>query len=100
MKFTTDFTTINGKTYVDIVNEIEASLNARTVFVCRYNNHPEDSYLYLYIAQARDHYITGLANINRGHGVGLYENHYNVSFKQAMEILTDKISDYNKTEEV
>lgn len=100
MKFTTDFTTIDGKTYVDIVDEIETSLNAKVVFVCRCSNHPEDFYLYLYIAQARDGYITGMANTSRGNRVGLYENHYNCSFKQAMEILADKISDCNKTEEV
>lgn len=100
MKFTTDFITIDGNTYINIIDEIEASLNARPVFVCRRSNHPEDSYLYLYIAQARDGYITGMANTSRGNRVGLYENHYDCSFKQAMEILADKIYDCNRTEEV
>ena len=96
MKFTTDFTTINGETYAAIIQEIVASLNATPVLVCKDSNHPDDDYLYLYVAQARDGYITGLANTSRGNSVGLYENHYNCSFKRALEILADKIHDCNK----
>lgn len=96
MKFTTDFTTINGETYAAIIQEIVASLNATPVLICKDSNHPDDDYLFLYVAQARDGYITGLANTSRGGRVGLYENHYNCSFKRAMEILADKIHDCNK----
>ena len=96
MKFTTDFTTIKGETYAAIIQEIVASLNATPVIVCKDSNHPDDDYLYLYIAQVKDGYITGLANTSRKGYVGLYENHYNISFKRALEILTDKIHDCNK----
>ena len=96
MKFTNDFTTINGETYAAIVQEIVASLNATPVIICKDSNHPDDDYLYLYIAQTRDGYITGLANTSRGGRVGLYENYYNISFKRALEILADKIHDCNK----
>lgn len=96
MKFTTDFTTIRDAIYVDIAMEIEASLNATPVIICKQSNHPDDDYLYLYIAQAPHGYITGLANTSRNGRVGLYENHYNLSFKRALEILADKIHDCNK----
>ena len=96
MKFTNDFTTIRDAIYVDIAMEIEASLNANPVIICKDSNHPDDDYLYLYIALGPNGYITGLANTSRKGYVGLYENHYNLSFKRALEILADKIHDCNK----
>lgn len=96
MKFTTNFTTIGYDTELAIRKEINESLNASAVFICKDSNHPDDDYLYLYIALAKDGYITGLANTSRGGSVGLYENHYNISFKRALEILADKIHDCNK----
>lgn len=96
MKFTTNFTTIGYDTELEIRKEINESLNASAIFICRYSNHPDDDYLYLYIAQAKDGYITGLANTSRPGYVGLYENYYNISFKRALEILADKIHDCNK----
>ena len=97
MKFTTDFTTISAKARISIIEAIRNDLNADTEFICKDSNHPDDDYLYLYIAKAKDDtYIVGLANTSRGNSVGLYENHYNCSFKRAMEILVDKIHDCNK----
>lgn len=99
MKFTTDFTTISEKNRIAITEEIRSSLSADTEFICKDSNHPEDDYLYLYIAKAKDDtYITGLANTSRKGYVGLYENHYNLTFKRALEILADKIHDCNKEE--
>jgi hypothetical protein len=98
MKFTTDFTTINEDIRKAITEAIATDLNATAVFICYDSNHPDDDYLYLYIAQSRDGYITGLANTSRDNSVGLYENHYNCSFKRAIEILADKIHDCNKEE--
>lgn len=96
MKFTTDFTTIDSEAYLAISKEIMASLDASPILICRQSNHPEDNYLYLYIAKRHNGYITGLANTSRGGSVGLYENHYNLSFNRALEILADKIHDCNK----
>jgi hypothetical protein len=97
MKFTTDFTTISHYTEYEIGKAIKLDLNADMVFLCKDSNHPDDDYLYLYIAQSEDDtYITGLANTSRGNSIGLYENHYNCSFKRALEILADKIHDCNK----
>ena len=93
MEFTNDFTTIDGDVYAAISKEILDSLGAVPVTICRQSNHPEDNYLYLYIAKRNDGYITGLANTSRNGGVGLYENYYNISFKRALEILADKIHD-------
>ena len=42
-----------------------------------------------------DEYIVGLANTSSGNRVGLYENHYDCSFKRALEILAEKIHDCN-----
>lgn len=97
MKFTKNFTTLDSNTYVDIAKEIIDSLGASPEFICKSSNHPDDDYLYLYIAKAFDDtYITGLANTSRDGRVGLYENHYGCSFKRALEILADKIHDCNK----
>ena len=99
MKFTTDFTTIDSEVYLAISKEIMASLDASPILICRQSNHPEDNYLYLYIAKRHNGYITGLANTSRGNGVGLYENHYNCPFNVAMSILANKIHDCNKEAE-
>lgn len=97
MKFTTDFTTIDTKTWADISTEILTSLNAEPIIICKNSNHPEDSYLYLYIAKdTNGTYITGLANTSRNGYVGLYENYYDITFKRALEIIADKIHDCNK----
>lgn len=98
MNFTNDFTTINEDIRASIDKEIASSLNASAIIICNGSNHPEDDYLYLYIAKANNGYITGLANTScKGH-VGLYENHYNCTFKSALKILADKIYDCNKGE--
>ena len=99
MKFTTNFTRIEYDTQLAIEYEIAHSLNAVPILICKYSNHPDDDYLYLYIAQSKaDEYIAGLANTSRNGYVGLYENHYNCTFKTAMEITMDKIKDCNKEE--
>ena len=96
MEFTHDFTGINVFVKAMIEEEIKQSLNATPVFICKYSNHPDDDYLYLYIAHTNNGYLTGLANTSRNSYVGLYENHYNCTFKRALEILVDKIHDCNK----
>ena len=96
MKFTNDFTTISEDISKAITEEIRGSLNAIPVIICKCSNHPDDDYLYLYIAQASHGYIAGLANTSRNGYVGLYENHYNCTFKGALKILEDKIYDCNK----
>ena len=94
-----DFTTIHEDTRKAITDEIWNSLEATPIIICRLSNHPDDHYLYLYVAQhGYEEYIVGLANTSRGGRVGLYENHYGCSFKRALEILADKIHDCNKEE--
>lgn len=91
-----DFTTIYTDVRKAIADEIWNSLEATPILICRQSNHPEDHYLWLYIAQKCDTYIAGLANTSRNGSVGLYENHYECTFKQAMEITMDKINDLNE----
>ena len=91
-KYPKDFTTIPTDIRESITEEIKNSLNAKPIMICYLSNHPGDDYLFLYIAQANDDsYIAGLANTSRGGFVMLGENHYDCSFKRAMEITTDKI---------
>ena len=96
MKFMTDFTTIYEDVRKAIADEIWDSLEATPIVICRYSNHPDDDYLWLYVAQKCDTYLAGLANTSRKGYVGLYENHYGCTFKQAMEITTNKINDFNE----
>ena len=96
MKFTTDFTTISAEIRIAIMDAIRRDLNAGGVLICKLSNHPDDDYLYLYIAESKNNtYIVGLANTSRKGYVGLYENHYDVTFQRALEILADKIHDCN-----
>lgn len=96
MEFTRDFTTISAKARISIMEAIRNNLNADTEFICKCSNHPDDDYLYLYIAHDKNGYIVGLANTSRTGYVGLYENHYNCTLKRAFEIIADKIHDCNK----
>lgn len=98
-KYPKDFTTIPTGIRESITEEIKNSLNAKPIMICCLSNHPEDDYLFLYIAKANDgSYIAGLANTSRSGQVSLYENHYGCSFKWAMEITTNKIRDLNMEE--
>ena len=98
-KFANDFTTIPADIKEAITKELKESLDAIPIMICRLSNHPEDNYLWLYIAQRNNgSYIAGLANTSRGGQVGFYENHYGCSFKWAMEITTNKIRDLKKEE--
>ena len=98
-KYAKDFTTIPADIREAITNELKDSLDATPIMICFLSNHPEDDYLFLYIAQTNDDsYIAGLANTSRSGGVILGENHYDCSFKWAMEITTNKIRDLNMEE--
>lgn len=99
-KFANDFTTIPADIREAITKEIKESLNATSIMICYLSNHPEDDYLFLYIAQQDKDgfYIAGLANTSRSGQISLYENHYGCSFKWAMEITTNKIRDLNREE--
>ena len=95
-KYPKDFTTIPTDIREEITKEIKESLDAKPIMICYLSNHPDDDYLFLYIAQGNDgSYIAGLANTSRSGQVGLYENHYGCSFKYAMEITENKIKDLN-----
>ena len=98
-KYAKDFTTIPTDIRESITEEIKNSLDATPIMICFLSNHPDDDYLYLYIACANyGPYIAGLANTSRGGSVMLGENHYGCSFKLAMEITTKKIRDLNREE--
>lgn len=84
------YTNVSDEIKSAITNELAASINAEPVLITRLSNHPDDEYLYLYVAKQKNGYVTGVANTGRN-GVGLYENHYGCTFKGAMEIFADKI---------
>ena len=89
-----DYMDIKMRTY-DEISDAVGKNGFDLTFVCRKSNHPNDDYLYLVIAEKDGHYVSWLANTS-GETVGLYEGHYCLSFKQAMEITTDKIYDYKE----
>ena len=82
---------IKTSTYNAIVDEVNRNHYIADL-VSRASNHPDDNYLYLVLASNNNEYVTWIANTS-GNQVGLYEGHYGLSFKQAMEILTKKIKE-------
>lgn len=100
MQLNNNYTSISIDVYTDIEKTIRKDLDADTVFVCHSSNHPDDDYLYRYIAKRPDDkYIVGLANTSRSNGVSLYENHYELDFKTALEILAKHIHVCGRKEE-
>ena len=87
--------------YTDITPEIKQAItdalndniNAKPILIIHMSNVQADDYLYLYVAEQPSGYVAGLANTS-GKEVGLYENHYRCTFKEAMEITTEKIRYY------
>ena len=86
-----DYLDIKKSTYDAIVDEVNRN-HYIVDFIFRASNHPDDNYLYLVLASNNNEYVTWIANTS-GNQVGLYEGHYGLSFKQAMEILTKKIKE-------
>lgn len=102
-KYSTDFTTITSEVY-DKINKAVEELDCMPVMICRLTNHPEDECLYVVIAKYtenhpayEDAYCVWEAAV-RGEQASLFYGHYGVSFKTAMEIVTDKVRDLNKEE--
>ena len=102
-KYSTDFTTIVPEVY-DKINKAVEELDCTPVMVCRLTNHPEDECLYVVIAKHTDthsahenEYCVWEAAV-RGETASLFYGHYGISFKTAMEVVTDKVRDLNKEE--
>ena len=88
------YTDITPEIKQAIANALNDNISAKLIFITHMSNIPADDYLYLYIAeQSSGNYVAGLANTS-GKEVGLYENHYMCTFKEAMEITTEKIRYY------
>ena len=106
-KYNEDFTTITSEVY-DKIRKATEELNCMPIMVCRASNHPEDEYLYAVIAQyIMPHPVYGkmycvwTANTSRPtEKADLFYGHYGVSFTVALKVLTDKVRDLNKEEEV
>lgn len=102
-KYNTDFTTITSEVY-DKINKAVEELDCIPVMICRLTNHPEDECLYVVIAKFIEQhpayenaYCVWEAAV-RGKTASLFYGHYGVSFKTAMEIVTEKVRDLNKEE--
>ena len=104
MEFTNDFTTISGEIAEKITKKVN-ELNCDTVFVCRLNNHPEDyDNLFMVIGKYKTpheyfdgQYAVWTANLF-GDNASLCYGHYHVSFKSALELLSERVRDLNKEE--
>jgi hypothetical protein len=103
-KYNEDFTTLPAEVIVKITNAVNEQ-NCTPVFISRLTNHPDDSKLFVVIAQYTDeHPIYGKAYVvweanTFGEQAMLFYGHYGVSFKTAMKIVADKVRDLNKEEE-
>lgn len=104
-KYSTDFTSITLDTQDKITAAVE-ELDCTPIMICRLTNHPEDECLYVVLAQYTEKhpayenaYCVWEAAV-RGESASLFYGHYGVSFKTAMEIVTEKVRDLNKEEEL
>ena len=104
-KYTEDFTSIT----LDIQDKITAAVNelgCEPILICRLTNHPEDDHLYVVIGQYIEPrpfcgkaYCVWTANVNRRSAMAeLYYGNYDVSFKNALKIVDEKVRDLNKEE--
>lgn len=105
-KYNEDFTTISTEVQ-DKIRKATEELNCTPIMVCRLTNHPDDHYLYVVIAQyTKPHPIYGNAycvweaNTSGPWEVAtLFYGHYGLSFKTALEVVSEKVRDLNKEEE-
>ena len=100
-KYNEDFTTISTEVQNKIVKKVD-ELGCDTVFTCRLNNHPEDyDNLFMVIGKYKTphkyfdgQYAVWTANLF-GDKASLCYGHYHVSFKTALEIVSERITDQN-----
>jgi hypothetical protein len=105
MKYTTDFTTINEDIRNKIAKRVE-ELGCDTVLVCRFNNHPDEyDKLFMVIGKYKTphkyfdgQYAVWTATMFDGKE-SLCHGHYHVDFKTALEIVGERITDFNQREE-
>lgn len=102
-KYNEDFTTLPAEVTEKIAKATE-ELNCKPILICRLTNHPEDEYLFAVIGQYTKpnpfgEYCVWTANTHRGdEKADLYYGSYGVSFKNALKIVDEKITDWNKEE--
>ena len=102
-KYNEDFTTIAPEVYDKIRAAVE-ELDCMPIMICRLTNHPDDDKLFVVIAQyVNPHPMYGKAYCvweanTWGKEACLFYGHYGVSFKSAMQIVTEKVRDLNKEE--
>ena len=105
-KYNEDFTTITSEVYDKIRKSVE-ELKCMPIMICRLTNHPEDTNLYVVLAQyIESHPIYGRAyciweaNVSGNYDkASLFYGHYGLSFKVALDVVADKVRDLNKEEE-
>ena len=101
-KYTEDFTSISLDEQDKIIAAVN-KLNCEPVIICRASNHPDDSYTFVVIGQyIKPHPIYGkaycvwTANTSRSESeADLYLGNYGMSFKSALKIVNENISDYS-----
>ena len=101
MKYNVDFTSITLDVQDKITQAVE-ELDCTPVMICRLTNHPDDECLYVVLAQYTNNHPT-YENIYcvwesavRGEQASLFYGHYGISFKTAMQIISEKVRDLNK----
>jgi hypothetical protein len=102
-KYTEDFTSMSLDEQDKIIAAVN-KLNCEPVMICRASNHPNNSHIFVVIGQyIKPHSIYGksycvwTANTGRSESeADLYFGNYGVSFKNALKIVDEKVSDYNE----
>ena len=101
-KYNEDFTTISTEIIDKISKKVE-TLDCDVVFICRENNHPYDyDKLFKVIGKYKTphqyfdgQYAVWTANLF-SEEASLCYGHYHISFKSALEIITEQIRDCNE----
>ena len=101
-KYNEDFTTISEE-IIDKIAQLVDKLNCDLVFVCRENNYPDDyDKLFKVIGKYKTphKYFFGQYAVWTASFYGSYPSlcygRYHVSFKSALEIIADRVIDWNK----
>jgi hypothetical protein len=103
-KYTENFTDISTEVIEKITAKVE-ELNCNPIMICRANNHPDEKdKLFMVLARYKnDHpyfdcqYAVWTANMF-GDRASLHYGHYHISFKTALEIISNRVNDLNREE--
>lgn len=103
LKYNENFTTLP----TEVIDKITKAVNKQDctpILISRLTNHPDDDKLFVVMARYNEPhqffdnaYVVWNANTFSTEA-SLFYGHYHISFKSALEIVSDKVRDLNKEE--